>query len=125
MAMTVKNPKFLAVVECETIFQFDVTLTSTLTTTISVDILGKDWGVSDDKQVIHLVRYKTEAQSTNCSDYQPIENLQISALEPNQLITLALRATGFLDRNVKSYFVTVAKAGRIESARWQIDKPGQ
>ena len=125
MVMTLKNSKFLSVIECDSIFQFDVMLTNTLTSTITVDIFGKDWGVQDDKGKVHLVRYKTGAQSTNCSEYQEIEKLRIASLDPNRPVTFALRATGDIDPNVSFYFFTAAKTGRIDGARWQILKPNR
>lgn len=124
LEMTLANPKFSSL-ECKTVVMFDVTLTNTSTASVRVDISGDQWGVQDNKNKGYSVIYKLGSQTSgnNCADYGPIEDLKLAVLDPGQTLKLAMRAVGDLDSSVLFYSFTVAKAGTIQAARWQMALP--
>ena len=120
--MALHNPRF-AGASCGAIFEFDVSLKNNEPIEITVDVHGRDWNISDDQGKAYLVLYKPGVRSSVCGEYSSLENLQLIALGPGETVTLAMRVTGTFDGNIKKYFFTAAKAGRIQNARWEIPVP--
>lgn len=122
MAMVLQTPKF-AGTSCDAIFEFDLSLKNNESIELTVDVRGKDLGVSDDQGKFYVVLYKRGARSSVCGEYGPLENFHLIALGPGETVTIAMRVVGPFDGNVKKYFFTAAKAGRIQNAKWEIPVP--
>ncbi len=124
LALTLNNARF-AGVACNSVLEFDLAIENDETTIPELVIgwRGEDMTLADDQNKPYDMAFQPAPRSPDCTKYQPIKSFTQSALASKASVKIAIQVTGTLPDTVKEFTLSVAKAGRIQNAKWKIKIP--
>ncbi len=106
------------------ILEFSFLLTNNQPGQIVINWHGENLTVADDSGKQYDIYYQQASASPDCAKYQPAKgNILVYSLSGNASAALAIRVQGVLEDKATKLTVTVAQAGHIENAKWDIPIP--
>ena len=124
MMLTLQKQKF-AEVSCSGFLEFDLVLENFEPGEIVVNWRGDDISVKNDQDIPYpLVLFQPSPKVADCAKYIPLQGASfLPALGGRKTFGITIQVRGQLDDKVNKIYVVVAKAGRIQNAKWEIPVP--
>jgi hypothetical protein len=124
MMLTLQRQKF-ANVECGGFLEFDLVLENFEPSEIVVNWRGDDISAKNDQDIpFPLALFQPSPKVADCAKYIPLQGASfLPALGGRKTFGITIQVRGQLDDKVNKIYVVVAKAGRIQNARWEIPVP--
>ncbi len=124
MMLTLQRQKF-AEVSCGGFLEFDLTLENFEPNELVVNWRGDDVAVKNDQDIPYpQTLFQPSPATTDCARYIPLPGASfLPALGGRKTFGITVQARGQLDDKVNKIFVVVAKAGRVQNAKWEITVP--
>jgi hypothetical protein len=124
MMLTLQRQKF-ADVGCGGFLEFDLVLENFEPGEIVVNWRGDDISVKNDQDIPYpLVLFQPSPKVADCTKYIPLQGASfLPALGGRKTFGITVQVRGQLDNKVNKISLVVAKAGRIQNARWEIPVP--
>ena len=124
MMLTLQKRKF-AEVSCGGFLEFELLLENFEPDDIIVNWRGDDVTVKNDQELpFPQVLFQPSPATADCAKYIPLQGASfLPALGGRKTFGITVQVRGQLDDKVNKIFVVVAKAGRIQNARWEIPVP--
>ncbi|MEW5720268.1 MAG: hypothetical protein AB1817_16715, partial [Chloroflexota bacterium] len=124
MMLTLQRQRF-AEVSCGGFLEFDLTLENFEPGEIVVNWRGDEVTVKNDQDIPYpQTLFQPSPATTDCARYIPLQGASfLPALGGRKTFGITVQVRGQLDDKVNKIIVIVAKAGRIQNARWEIPVP--